>query len=482
MKLKEILKGVNFKVISGELSVEINKFEHDSRKIGNNDLFFAQVGYTFDGHNYIDDVIAKGAVAIIVTKDIDPIEGVTIIKVQEENKAFAICSSNYFGNPKDKLKIIGVTGTNGKTTSTFILKSILEECGCKVGVIGTIANYIGDKKLKSRNTTPIAYELHKLFNEMIKGGVEYCIMEVSSHALALNRVYGVEFDYGIYTNLTQDHLDFHKDFEDYFNAKLKLFKQSNKIIVNIDDDYSERILKNCKSEGVTYSIDKESDLRAEDIQLLPRGVQFNLNNDNKKENMYVDIPGRHNVYNSLGCIGVCISEKLDVEKIKEGLCKVFVPGRCEIVTKKYDLGFDVIVDYAHTPDALENILKTAREFTEGKLISVFGCGGDRDSAKRPIMGRVGCELSDVAVITSDNPRTEEPIAIIEDILKGIDNKENYIAVENRREAIKKAMTIAGKGDVIVIAGKGHEDYQVLKEGTIHFDEREVVEELIKELF
>ncbi|NEZ46375.1 UDP-N-acetylmuramoyl-L-alanyl-D-glutamate--2,6-diaminopimelate ligase [Clostridium niameyense] len=484
MKLNNVLKDFNYSFIR-ENTEEFNKIEYDSRKVEKGDLFICIEGYSTDGHKYAKSAYEKGANIIVCQKDLDNLsyyKDCTIIKVDDTRKALAILASNYYDNPKNKLKIIGITGTNGKTTSTFMLKSILEKAGYKVGVIGTIANYIGSKKIHSDRTTPESLELHELFKKMVDAKVDYCVMEVSSHSLYLNRVYGIEFCQAIFTNLTQDHLDFHKTFENYFNAKLMLFKNTKNSVINIDDTYGEKII--CKSSGKTfnYAIDKDADLKATNIHMHSRGVEFNLIYKNEKSSISLNIPGKYNVYNALGSMGACLCEGISLNVVKDGIESMYaVPGRCEIVTKDFNLGYEVIVDYAHTPDGLENILNTAREFTKGRLISVFGCGGDRDKTKRPLMGKIGSNLSDIAVITSDNPRTEEPLLIIKDILEGIE-KDNYVVVENRREAIKKAMEIAKENDVIVVAGKGHEDYQILKDKTIHFDEREVIKELVKELY
>jgi UDP-N-acetylmuramoyl-L-alanyl-D-glutamate--2,6-diaminopimelate ligase len=482
MKLKEMLKDLNYEIVKGTDEVNINNIQYDSRSIEKGDLFFAIQGYNTDGHKYIPTAYEKGAIAIVYDKDMDNLPECTMVKVKNSRKAMAKVSSNFYGNPKDKLKIIGVTGTNGKTTSTFMIKSILEEAGFKVGLLGTIANYIGDEKIHSDRTTPESLEIHKLFKHMVDEGVDYCVMEVSSHSLYLDRVYGINFSQSIFTNLTQDHLDFHKTFENYYQAKLLLFKNSKNSIINIDDEYGKRVYDDIGGNKLTYSIEEKSNLKAENIKMHSTGVEFSINYEGKEAEINMHIPGRYNIQNALGSALACLNEGISLEVVKRGFENMSgVPGRCEIVTKKYNLGYEIIVDYAHTPDGLENILKTVREFTKGRLISVFGCGGDRDRTKRPIMGKIGTELSDIAVITSDNPRSEEPLAIIEDIKSGIKNN-NYIVVENRREAIKKAMEIARQYDVIVVAGKGHEDYQILKDKTIHFDEREIIKELIEELY
>lgn len=482
MLLRKLLEGLNYELLKGDDNLEVNNINYDSRKISNGDMFIAIKGYSTDGHKFINKAHESGAKVIVCEDILENMPECTVIKVLDSRKALAIAASNFYGNPKDRLKIIGVTGTNGKTTSTFIIKSILEIAGYKVGLLGTIANYIGDKKLHADRTTPESLEMHSLFNDMVNDGVDYCVMEVSSHSLYLNRVYGIEFQEGLFTNLTQDHLDFHETFENYYKAKFLLFKNSKNIITNIDDIYGKRIYNEASGYKTTYSLENNADVAASNVVMHSRGAEFDMSYNNNKVHVNINIPGKYNIMNALGSASVCLCEGIDIEIIKKGLTNMSgVPGRCELVTKDYDLGYDVIVDYAHTPDGLENILKTAKEFTSGRLISVFGCGGDRDKTKRPIMGKLGTELSDIAVITSDNPRTEEPISIINDIVSGI-KKDNYMVVENRRDAIKEAMKIAQKGDVIVVAGKGHEDYQILKDKTIHFDEREIVKEIIQELY
>lgn len=482
MILSKLLNGLEYTLIKGELGLEVSSIEYDSRKVKAGDLFVCIEGYKTDGHKYIESAINNGAIAVICSKDIDINLDCTIVKVSDSRKVLAVVSSQFYENPSKDIKLIGVTGTNGKTTSTYMIKSILEHCGYKVGLVGTIANYIGNERLKSERTTPESLELHKLFKEMRDKEVNYCVMEVSSHSLSLDRVYGVKFAQGIFTNLTQDHLDFHKTFENYYNAKLTLFKNSFSSIINLDDSYGRKILEDIlEGETLTYSIDGDGDLTAKNIENHSRGAEFDLHYGEDKVHITLSIPGKYNVYNALCSAGACIKENISLEKIKEGLEKVVVPGRCEIASRGYNLDFDVIIDYAHTPDGLENILNTAKEFTKSRLICVFGCGGDRDKTKRPLMGEIASKLSHIAVVTSDNPRTEEPIEIIRDIVEGIE-KDNYIVLENRKEAIKEAIKMAKKGDVVVIAGKGHEDYQILKNETIHFDEREIVSDIIKELF
>ncbi|HBI6994087.1 TPA: UDP-N-acetylmuramoyl-L-alanyl-D-glutamate--2,6-diaminopimelate ligase [Clostridium perfringens] len=482
MILKSLLKGLDYEVIKGNEESKVQNIRYDNRKIEQGDAFVCVKGFKVDGHSFIGDAIKKGAKTLIVQEDVSVQEDITIIKVRDTRKALAIMSSNYFGNPKDKLKIIGITGTNGKTTSAFIIKSILEKAGFMTGLIGTIANYIGNKKVDAVRTTPESYELHELFKNMVDAGVEYCVMEVSSHSLELDRVYGIQFEEGIFTNLTRDHLDFHKTFENYYNAKFKLFERSNHSIINLDDPYGANIVKDIEERGLktkvsTFSIEKESDFKAFEIKSHSNGSEFKVNLESIEE-FSINIPGEYNIYNSLGCIICAYNLNIPMDKIKEGLSDVVIPGRCELVAKEKNLPYSIIIDYAHTPDGLENILSTVKAFTKNRIISVFGCGGDRDKVKRPQMGKIGCELSDIAIITSDNPRSEEPMDIINDIVKPL-NYDNFVIEVNRKEAIRKAMNMALEGDVIVIAGKGHETYQILKDETIHFDEREVVYDILE---
>ena len=484
MKIVDLLSGLNYEFLSGKDDIDINNLQYDSRSVKDGDVFFAISGFSVDGHSFIEKAIDNGAKVIVVEKEVDIKEGITYIKVENGRKALAIAACNFYDNPSRKMKLIGVTGTNGKTTSAFMLKGILEAAGYKVGLIGTIANYIGSEELHAERTTPESLELQSLFNKMVESNVDYCVMEVSSHALDLHRVYGVEFEEGIFTNLTQDHLDFHKTFENYYNAKAKLFSMSKKSIINIDDEYGFRLFNEISekksSKITTYSIENVSDLRGEAINLEATGVKFNIKVNGIEKKVNISIPGKYNVYNALGCIGVALNEGIDIDKIIKALSTITVPGRCENLTLGKKCGFQVIRDYSHTPDSLKNILENLRELTEGRIICIFGCGGDRDKAKRPIMGEIGTNLSDIAIITSDNPRSEDPYSILNDIVAGV-KKDNYKVVENRKEAIKTALLIAKEGDIVVIAGKGHETYQILRNETIHFDEKEVVLELMKEL-
>lgn len=478
MKLLDLLKGVDYELLEGTVEKEVNHIQYDSRKVNEGDLFVCLTGFEVDGHDYANKAIEAGAKVVLCEKKIDiKSEGVTVLLVNEGRKALATMSANYYGHPTKSLKLIGVTGTNGKTTTVYLLKSMLEKAGKKVGLVGTIANYIGENKLKSERTTPESLELQKLFKDMVDANCEYCVMEVSSHSLQLDRVYGCEFEVGIFTNLTRDHLDFHKSFDNYYNAKFKLFERSKASVINVDDDYGYRVLKDVEKlenkEIKTYSINNNSDFKASDLMLKEGDIHFKING----EEFNSVLPGEYNVYNALGAVGAMSILGISNESIRKGLLDVLVPGRCERIGYKYDIPYDIIIDFAHTPDGLKNILETLKGFTKNRLIAVYGCGGDRDKVKRAELGRIGTELADLAIITSDNPREEDPMAIIKEIVAGI-TKSNYLAIENRVEAIKLALGMAEEGDVVVLAGKGHENYQITNEGVIHFDEREVVDEIL----
>jgi len=481
MNLVNVLKGIDYEVIQGKIDVGINKINYDSRNVNDFDIFVCIKGYSTDGHKYVDKAIENGAKVIVIQDEIEiKDDKITIIKCFDTRKALALMGANYYDNPSSKMKIIGITGTNGKTTTAFMIKDILEENNKKVGLIGTIANYIGSEKIHTERTTPESLELQELFFEMVNKGVEYCVMEVSSHSLELDRVYGVKFEVGIFTNLTRDHLDFHKTFENYYKAKFKLFDRSRIKIINTDDNYGKQVindLKELKADNVySFSLKEKSDFKTFDEEMGSRDIKFKVDIENN-EQFILNIPGEYNIYNALGAILTCFKLGMPIENIKDGIEKAIVPGRCERVANEYNLPYEIIIDYAHTPDGLENILKTTKAFTKGKLISIFGCGGDRDKVKRPQMGKISIDIADMTIITSDNPRSEEPMDIIKDIEVGL-SKGKYMVIENRKKAIKKAIDIATEGDVIVIAGKGHETYQILKNETIHFDEREVVKEIL----
>lgn len=479
MKLKNLIDGFDIFLSSGSIDIDVKGIAYDSRKVKDAYVFVCISGFKTDGHDYIQEAIKNGAVAIVAEKDVKISGDITLIKTSNTRKALALMSAAYFDYPSSKMKLIGVTGTNGKTTTTYLLKSILEKNGYNVSLIGTVANIIGDKNIPSKNTTPESYDLQYMFNEMVKNHTDYCIMEVSSHSLELDRVAGCIFDMSIFTNLTQDHLDFHKTFENYFNAKLKLFKQSKKAAINIDDEYGMKIIESIDIPVMTYSENKESDIRATDINITSNCSSFLLRTKFDSVEINLPLPGRFNVYNALSAASVCIAEGVSLELIKLGLESIEgVPGRSEVIQSPK--GYSVIIDYAHTPDGIVNILNTVGEYAKKRIITVFGCGGDRDKTKRPIMGEAAGKLSTICIVTSDNPRSEEPAAIIEDILPGIYKTDcSFEVIVNRKEAIERALSIGEKDDVIVIVGKGHETYQILKDKTIHFDEREIIRDFFK---
>lgn len=485
MLLEDLLKGLDYKLINGDLKTNVKEIRYDNRKVTSGDLFVCIKGFKVDGHEFAKSAIDNGATVIIAEKKLDINHGITEVLVEDSRKALAVISSNYYDNPSSKMKIIGVTGTNGKTTTAFMLKSILDKAGHKTGLVGTIANYIGNKVIKTERTTPESFELQKLFKEMVDEEVEYCIMEVSSHSLELNRVYGVEFYIGIFTNLTRDHLDFHLTFDNYYKAKYKLFQNSKFKVVNMDDEYGQRVKRDLISEGsegniITYSINNSGDFDARNISVNGILSNFNVIYKEDSKDMVLQIPGDYNIYNALGAIASARILDITWENIINALKETVVAGRCERVALEYPNDYEIIIDYAHTPDGLENILKTARKFTNNKLICIFGCGGDRDKQKRGEMGQIAVELADYSIITSDNPRTEDPLLIINDIVKEL-KKNNYEVEENRHAAIEKGMKMAKDGDVLILAGKGHETYQVLKEKTIDFDERKIIKEILAKI-
>lgn len=489
MKLKEMLVGLEGLKVKGDLEQEMQGIESNSKKIEKGFLFIAIKGFDVDGHQYIGGAIEKGATAVMVEEGCDlkalaiP-EGITIVMARNTREALAICSSNFYGNPSRKFKLIGVTGTKGKTTTTFMIKEILEKAGKKVGLIGTIATYINGKKVKeSDRTTPESLELQRDFAQMAEAGVEAVVMEVSSQSLKLHRVDGCEFDIVVFTNFSEDHISpkEHPDMEDYFQSKLKLFQMCKTGISNADDLYGAKMPKLFpESNIITYGIDNFANVLAKDITITNSYVDFKVKVTDRNERVKTGIPGRFSVYNSLAAI--CVAQKFGVtpEAVKEALVEVKVPGRSEMVTNKREI--PIMIDYAHSPESLENILQAVKSYTRGKVISVFGCGGDRDSGKRPIMGEISGRIADFTFITSDNPRTEEPEKIVEQIEEGMKKtKGKYKVVVDRTEAIKQAIQMANKRDIIVLAGKGHEPYQEINGVKHPFDERIIVNEIIESL-
>ena len=487
MILKSILVGINDLKAKGDLDREIKGIESNSKNIKEDYVFVAIKGFETDGHKYISNAIENGAKTIVVEegfdlKSISFPKDVTVILAKDTREFLAISASNFYGNPSKKLKLIGVTGTKGKTTTTFMIKEILEKAGKKVGLIGTIAIYINGEKLKdSDRTTPESLELQQLFSKMLEDGVEYVVMEVSSQSLKLHRVDSCEFDYVVFTNFSEDHISEkeHPNLEDYFESKLKLFKMCKKGFVNVDDLYVSKIPSMFpESEIVRYGIDNSGDFLAKDITITNSYVDFKAKLSDRNERIKVDIPGRFTVYNALAAICICKRLGVDSETIKEALLNIKVPGRSEMVNNKLEI--PIMIDYAHSPESLQNILKAVKSYTRGRVISVFGCGGDRDARKRPIMGEISGKIADYTIITSDNPRTEKPEVIVSEIEEGIKKtKGKYEVIVDRKEAIKKAIKMANKTDIIVLAGKGHEPYQEINGKKYDFDERIIVKEIIE---
>lgn len=452
---------------------EITGIAYDSRKVNEGNVFVCIKGYETDGHIYAKSAAEKGAAVIVAEDKIDV--PARVVYVKDSRKTIAELACRYYGYPSKKFSLVGITGTNGKTTTTYLIKSILETAGKRVGIIGTNENIIGDKILLTKSTTPTtpnALELQQLFTEMVYNGAEYVVMEVSSHALALERVHGCEFAVGVFTNLTQDHLDFHKTMENYFEAKAKLFAISEKGVVNYDDEHGRRIYEKAACGDIMkVGLEDGCDLRAENISISSRGSKFDLVYRGERYAASVQIPGRFSVYNAVCAAGASLQLGIDMETVIKGLHRaVGVVGRVEVVPT--DTDYTVIIDYAHTPDGLENIINCVKGFAEGRTITLFGCGGDRDSAKRPIMGEIAGRLSDFSIITSDNPRTEDPEKIVREIEEGMKRTGGeYIVITDRREAIAYALDNARAGDVIILAGKGQETYQIIGKEKHDFDER-----------
>ena len=481
MKLKDLLFGVEVLETTADLELDITAVAYDSRRVTAGGLFVAVSGFATDGNRFIPMAMEKGAAAVVTARK--PEGNVPYILVASDRLALAMISCSFFGHPTKNMTLIGITGTNGKTSATLLLKHVLETTvGAKVGLIGTMENRIGDLVIPTERTTPESFELQSLFAQMKEAGCTHVVMEVSSHAIALERVGGVHFDVAAFTNLTEDHLDFHKTMENYCDTKAILFDRCDKAVMNRDDAYFDRISANVHCPLLTTSVKENGDLQAKNVQLHADSVTFTAVMDQQQVQIRLPIPGRFTVYNAMTVLGIASQLGISLSDAGKALATAKgVKGRVEVVPTP-GTDFTVLIDYAHTPDGLENVLASVRDFCKGRLIAVFGCGGDRDPIKRPIMGRIGVTLSDIAVITSDNPRTEEPVAIISDILKGVsEDMGKYFVIENRKKAIAYAMDIAQKNDMIVLAGKGHETYQEICGVKHHMDEREIVAEHLAEM-
>ncbi len=470
MLLSKLLEDVN--VLNSYEDREISDVTDKSGNIKDGCAFVCVTGARFDGHSVAEEVIRQGAKAVIVTRDLGLKEQII---VENSREAYALMCKNLFGRSADKLKIIGITGTNGKTTTAFVIKDILRELGVQSGLIGTVKNMVGDKDFHTELTTPDPYDMHSLFKMMVDEGIEYCVMETSSQAFHQMRLAGIHFVVGAFTNLTQDHLDYHGTLEEYKKCKKNLFINCDNAIFNNDDDASAFMREGIRVPSTDYSINETSDYKAENVELFSDRVEYDLNG----QKVVFHIPGGFSVYNSLTAISVVNNLGFDLDKvINAAFYAKSVSGRVEVLKTNTD--FSVIIDYAHSPDGLEKAINAVRGFTKGRVITLFGCGGDRDKTKRPKMGRIAAELSDIVVVTSDNPRTEDPEEIIRDILEGIDaEKKEIITITDRSEAIKKAILIAKKDDAILLAGKGHETYQVIGKERVHYDEREVVAKVLE---
>ena len=474
MKLKELLQGLTVLEATADLETEISHVSYDSRQTRSGDLFVAMPGFAVDGHEFIGKAMEAGAAAVLCEKA--PEGAVPYVRVADSRRALAVVGANFYGHPADAMTMVAVTGTNGKTTTTYLLKAILEQAlGAKVGLIGTNQNMIGQEILPTERTTPESFELQGLLAQMRSGGCTHVVMEASSHALFLDRVYGIHYAVGIFTNLTQDHLDFHKTMEAYCDAKAILFRNCDTGVVNGDDPWTGRLMEHASCKVMTYSEKADSDLRAEDISLGADHIAFTAVTKDKKVPIRVNIPGGFMVYNTLDVLGAALALGISLEKSAEILASVpHVKGRVEVVpTPGKD--YTILIDYAHSPDGMENVLSSVKGFAKGRTVALFGCGGDRDKTKRPKMGKAAADLADFAIVTTDNPRTEVPADIIADILPGFAGSDTpYVVVEDRIEAIHWAMDHAQPGDVIVLCGKGHETYQEVNHVKHHMDEREIV--------
>ena len=484
MKVSSLLERLEYSCCQGSVEQEVSTVEYDSRKVIENSLFICIKGAVVDGHKFVPDVIAKGAKTLVVQEDIEAPQDVTVIKVEDTRYAMAFISAAYFGHPAEKLKTIGITGTKGKTTATYMVRSILEASGFKTGLIGTIETIIGDTVIPSVNTTPESYVVQESFRKMVDAGCKCVVMEVSSQALMLHRVSGFVFDYGIFTNLEPDHIgpNEHKDLADYIHCKSLLFKQCKHGIFNADAHHLDEVLEGHTCEVETYGFGEDADLRASNVHLMDKGgtlgVAYHMSGALDMD-VEIDIPGTFSVYNSMTAIAICRHFGVQKETILNSLSQIRVKGRVEIlpVSSKFTL----MIDYAHNAMSLESLLSTLREYHPKRLVCLFGCGGNRSRERRFEMGEVSSKMADLTIVTSDNPRNEQPEAIIADIVTGVEKADGkYITIIDRAEAIRYAIEHAQEGDVIVLAGKGHEDYQEICGKKYHMDERELVADVVKD--
>ncbi len=490
MRLSEIIPHVNVETVTGDTDVVVTGVACDSRKVLPGNIFVAVPGLKLDGVQFAREALAQGALAIVQESAIDPAAPAAVrLKVAHARRAMAQIARVLHGCPDARLKVVGITGTNGKTTTAYLIKHLLDATGCKSGLIGTVVYDDGEREIPAARTTPESVEVYDMLARMTRAGCRACVMEVSSHALDQGRVEGIDFDVAVFTNLTQDHLDYHQTFDAYFAAKSILFEklgQGDKkttALINLDDSRAKALIArvNPSARVLTFGFDAGADLRAQVVELGSNATRYKLHFAGVIHDVRLPLAGRHNISNSLAALGTAIALGMDLENAVAALGDIpAVPGRLERVESP--LPVDIFVDYAHTDDALRNVLTTLRETTRGRLITVFGCGGNRDAKKRELMGRVAAQLSDHTVITSDNPRKEEPSAIIAQIAQGFAGKNNFEIVEDRREALYRALQIAQEGDTVLVAGKGHETYQEFATGVVPFDDREILRDLSAELF
>ena len=492
MKLHELLRGLNITTSSGSLDIDITGVVSDNRKVELGNAFVCYQGISVDSHNFVPDAIQKGAAVVIGEKPITTIETqgrfpITYVQVPCGRRAMSLIAANWHGNPAKRLKLIGITGTNGKTSTAHLIHAILKASGRKTALIGTVGHQYTnpqgqEETLPASLTTPDAFALHALFKQFTEDDVEYVTMETSSQGLALQRLAGLTFDTAVFTNFTQDHLDYHQTMEAYFKAKLMLFEQLDKkgvAILNSDSPVAERIADVCAESGLLmYGLSEKANLHTEDINFSHNRLAFTAVTPDGRIPVKLRLLGEYNLYNALAAIAVGLRYDCPIPAIQEGLAATVVPGRFELIDRGQD--FAVIVDYAHTPDGLENVLTAAKRVAERNLICVFGCGGDRDNGKRPKMGNISAQIADYSVITSDNPRTEDPDDIIAQIVSNLPHDTNYMCISERRDAIHHAIAMAKSGDVVVIAGKGHEDYQEINGKKFPFDDRVVASDFLND--